>query len=275
VPRDSTITDPGQLSGQKIAATQGTDPYFFLLQTLAQAGLSASDVEIVNLQHSDGKLALERGDVAAWAGLDPFMAQTELEAGSRLIYRNLDFNSYGLLNATEDFLAQKPDVAQKVVNAYERARAWIQENPDAAVQTLAASRRSARTDPDRCARTVPFRACAPSIGRPNARTLGRSRTGRPASPRSGRAEATSPAGRRAAIPRVPRAAGRSPRARHHGVAPEGRGKIDRRYRTPATSRTACSRCGCPDLIAGWGVRSGRAAESSPIVSTGGLVAVIP
>ncbi|GAA0899406.1 aliphatic sulfonate ABC transporter substrate-binding protein [Pseudonocardia zijingensis] len=137
VPRDSTITDPSGLRGQKIAATQGTDPYFFLMQTLAQAGLSASDVEIVNLQHSDGKLALERGDVAAWAGLDPFMAQTELEAGSRLIYRNLDFNSYGLLNANEDFLEEKPEVAQAVVNAYERARAWIQENPDAAVQTLA------------------------------------------------------------------------------------------------------------------------------------------
>jgi sulfonate transport system substrate-binding protein len=93
------------------------------MQTLAAAGLSASDVEIVNLQHSDGKFALERGDVAAWAGLDPFMAQTELEAGSRLIYRNLDFNSYGLLNANEKFLQEKPHVAQAVVTAYERARA--------------------------------------------------------------------------------------------------------------------------------------------------------
>ncbi len=137
VAKDSPISDPAQLRGQKIAATQGTDPYFFLLQTLSAAGLSASDVEIVNLQHSDGKIALERGDVAAWAGLDPFMAQTELEAGSRLIYRNLDFNSYGLLNANEEFLEQKPQVAQTVVTAYERARAWITENPDAAVQTLA------------------------------------------------------------------------------------------------------------------------------------------
>ncbi|GAA1265443.1 aliphatic sulfonate ABC transporter substrate-binding protein [Pseudonocardia aurantiaca] len=137
VPADSAITNPAQLRGQKIAATQGTDPYFFLLQTLASVGLSASDVEIVNLQHSDGKLALERGDVAAWAGLDPFMAQTELEAGSKLIYRNLDFNSYGLLDANEKFLQEHPDVAQVVVTAYERARAWIIENPEAAVQTLA------------------------------------------------------------------------------------------------------------------------------------------
>src|SRR5690606_18928558 len=144
-PGDSAITEPAQLRGQKIAATQGTDPYFFLLQTLAAAGLSASDVEIVNLQHSDGKTALERGDVAAWAGLDPFMAQTELEAGSRLIYRNLDFNSYGLLNAREEFIDQHPDLVQTVVNAYERARAWILENPDAAVQTLATA---ASIDPE-------------------------------------------------------------------------------------------------------------------------------
>lgn len=145
VAKNSPVTGVAQLRGQKIAATLGTDPYFFLLQALAAAGLSKADVEIVNLQHADGKTALERGDVAAWAGLDPFMAQTELEAGSRLVYRNLDFNSYGFLNANEDFLAAKPRVAQTVVRAYERARAWIAQNPDGAVQTLAAA---AKLSPD-------------------------------------------------------------------------------------------------------------------------------
>lgn len=145
VRKDSPVTSVAQLRGQKVAATLGTDPYFFLIQALAAAGLSASDVQIVNLQHSDGKLALERGDVVAWAGLDPFMAQTELEAGSRLLYRNLDFNSFGLLNANEDFLTAKPDVAQAVVTAYERARAWLVENPEAAVQTLS---RAAKISPE-------------------------------------------------------------------------------------------------------------------------------
>ncbi|ALE78278.1 ABC transporter substrate-binding protein [Pseudonocardia sp. AL041005-10] len=144
VPAGSAITDPAQLRGRKVAVTQGTDPYFFLVQTLARAGLDRDDVEIVNLQHSDGRTALERGDVDAWAGLDPFMAQSELSAGSRLIYRNLDFNSYGLLNATESFLERDPDTAAVVVRAYERARAWIAENPDEAVATLA---RAASIDP--------------------------------------------------------------------------------------------------------------------------------
>ncbi|CAA9588382.1 MAG: Alkanesulfonates-binding protein, partial [uncultured Thermomicrobiales bacterium] len=88
VRKDSSIADPRQLKGKKVAATKGTDPYFFLLRTLREAGLAATDVEVVNLQHADGKVALERGQVDAWAGLDPHMAQTELEQGSKRIYLN-------------------------------------------------------------------------------------------------------------------------------------------------------------------------------------------
>jgi sulfonate transport system substrate-binding protein len=137
VARDSAITSVADLKGRKIAAQQGTDPYFFLLQTLRASGLNArKDVEIVNLAHADGKAALERGDVAAWAGLDPLMAATTAE-GSRIIYQNRDFLSYGVVNAREDFLASSPDITAVVLRAYERARAWIIANPEAAVELLA------------------------------------------------------------------------------------------------------------------------------------------
>ncbi|HEV2109031.1 MAG TPA: aliphatic sulfonate ABC transporter substrate-binding protein [Thermomicrobiales bacterium] len=134
---DSEITEVSQLEGKKIAATKGTDPYFFLLQTLREAGLSQSDVEIINLQHADGKTALERGQVDAWAGLDPFMAQTELEQGSKLIYRNIDFNTFGFLNARSEFLENYPEETKRVLAAYERARQWILDNPEEAAQILA------------------------------------------------------------------------------------------------------------------------------------------
>ncbi len=41
VPAGSPITTVADLKGKKIAATKGTDPYFFLLQSLEEAGLSA------------------------------------------------------------------------------------------------------------------------------------------------------------------------------------------------------------------------------------------
>ena len=137
VGKDSAIQSVADLKGKKIAATKGTDPYFFLLRSLHENGLAAADVEIVNLQHADGRTALERGDVDAWAGLDPFMAQTELEQGSRLLYRNIDFNSYGFLNVCTEFITAYPQYTELVLQQYERARQWILDNPDDAAQILA------------------------------------------------------------------------------------------------------------------------------------------
>lgn len=136
VPADSGITSVADLKGTSIAATKGTDPYFFLLQALEEAGLQPGDVTVQNLQHADGRAALENGSVQAWSGLDPIMAGAE-QAGAKLLYRNVDFNSYGFLNATESFLAEKPDLAQAVVNAYEKAREWAAVNPDETAQILA------------------------------------------------------------------------------------------------------------------------------------------
>jgi sulfonate transport system substrate-binding protein len=125
-----------QLKGKQIAATKGTDPYFFLIQALAANGLKPTDVTIQNLQHADGWTALQNGSVDAWAGLDPIMANAQ-QSGAKLIYRNVGFNTYGFLNATESFIKTKPDVAQTVVNTYEYARAWALKNPAQTEQILA------------------------------------------------------------------------------------------------------------------------------------------
>lgn len=134
---DSDITSVADLKGKKVAATSGTDPYFFLLQALETAGLGVSDVEVQNLQHADGRSALDGGSVDAWAGLDPIMAAAEVESDDKLIYRNVDFNSYGFLNATEEFLTDHADVAQVVVDAYEEARQWALANLDETAALLA------------------------------------------------------------------------------------------------------------------------------------------
>jgi sulfonate transport system substrate-binding protein len=137
VPKDSPIKSVAELKGKKIAATRGTDPFFFLLRSLKENGLSQNDVEIVNLQHADGRLALERGQVDAWSGLDPHMAASELKNGSTLLFRNIDFNTFGVLNVREEFLKQYPQYVARVLAQYERARLWILANPDEAAQILA------------------------------------------------------------------------------------------------------------------------------------------
>lgn len=136
VPGDSRLKDVGDLEGSTVAATLGTDPYFFLLQALDEAGVDPDTVTVENLQHADGAAALAAGRVDAWAGLDPMMAAAEQD-GARLLYRNVDFNSYGFLDATESFLEEDPETAQVVVDVYDRARAWVADHQDEAVAILA------------------------------------------------------------------------------------------------------------------------------------------
>jgi sulfonate transport system substrate-binding protein len=137
VPKASKIVTLADLRGKKIAATKGTDPYLFLLRALNTAGLKRSDIEHVGLQHADGRAALEQGKVDAWAGLDPHMAASELEGGTRLLYRNVAFNTYGFLNVREPFLAAHPVEVGRVIAAYERARKWVIANPGEAARILA------------------------------------------------------------------------------------------------------------------------------------------
>nr|WP_231992343.1 aliphatic sulfonate ABC transporter substrate-binding protein [Pseudomonas furukawaii] len=137
VPKDSSIKTLADLKGKKIAATKGTDPYLFLLRSLQTAGLDKGDVEIVHLQHPDGRVALERGDVDAWSGLDPHLAASQLQASSRLLYRNVAFNSYGVLNVSETFLKEQPQLIGKVIAAYEEARQWAVAHPQQAAELLA------------------------------------------------------------------------------------------------------------------------------------------
>ena len=126
---ETGITKVADLKGKRIAATRGTDPHIFLVRALQAAGLSEKDVTVVVLQHGDGKAALLRGDVDAWAGLDPLMASAEIENGAKLFHRDRGANSWGVLNVREAFATEHPDAVKRVLAAYERAREWSLAHP--------------------------------------------------------------------------------------------------------------------------------------------------
>jgi sulfonate transport system substrate-binding protein len=128
--KDSKIASVADLRGKRVAVTRGTDPHIFLVRALLDAGLSEKDITPVLLQHADGKTALIRGDVDAWAGLDPMMAQAEIEDGARLFFRKADANTWGILNVREAFLKDHPDIVRRVLAVYEEARKYSLANYD-------------------------------------------------------------------------------------------------------------------------------------------------
>lgn len=136
--KDSNIRKIEDLKGQRVAVTRGTDPHIFLVRALQSVGLSEKDIKPVLLQHADGATALKRGDVQAWAGLDPMMAAAEIGDGARLFYRNKDANTWGILNVREQFLKDHPDLAKRVLKVYEEARKFSLANYDELKKTFIA-----------------------------------------------------------------------------------------------------------------------------------------
>jgi len=120
--KDSKIAAVADLKGKRVAVTRGTDPHIFLVRALQSAGLTEKDIVPVLLQHPDGKTALIRGDVDAWAGLDPMMAQAEILDGAKLFYRKPEANTWGILNVREEFAKEHPDAVRRVLATYEEAR---------------------------------------------------------------------------------------------------------------------------------------------------------
>jgi sulfonate transport system substrate-binding protein len=151
----STLKAVSDLKGKKIAVTKGTDPHIFLMRALDGAGLGEKDVTIVPMPHADGRVALEKGEVDAWSGLDPMMAQSELVAKSRLLFRDPYLNTYGVLNVREDYMAANADTIRRVLKVYEAARNTALRSPDvlraalvkaASIDDAVAARQLERTD---------------------------------------------------------------------------------------------------------------------------------
>lgn len=127
--KDSKITKLEDLRGKKIAMVRGTDPHIFTVRALLSVGITDKDyTPVLVQQHADGGTALLRGDVDAWAGLDPMMAQHEVQDGARLFFRKPEANTWGILNSREEFLKDHPDIVKRVIAVYEEARKYSLAN---------------------------------------------------------------------------------------------------------------------------------------------------
>ena len=137
VRNDSPYKNFIDLKGKKIAATPGTGPYISLIAALKANGLTQKDVQIVALQHPQGRQALATGAVDGWAGLDPDWAIAELQNNAHVLWADPKLAGGGGIDVRDDFLAAHRDVVLVVLNAFDRARQFAKDHPEDAIQLFA------------------------------------------------------------------------------------------------------------------------------------------
>lgn len=131
--KDTGITSVEGFKGKKIAVKFSSNEHEMLLTLLANAGLSDTDVEIVNMSAADSLNSLIAGDVDG-AILKGDQLDAANESGSTIVADNSQSGIIeNLLIGRPDFVAEHPEVVHGVLRVLERAKVWIDENPEETV----------------------------------------------------------------------------------------------------------------------------------------------
>ncbi len=142
VARNGTgIESVADLKGKRVATPFASTAHYSLLAALDQAGLSASDVQLIDLQPQAILAAWERGDIAAAYTWLPTLAQLS-ETGKTLITsRELADRGKPTLDlaaVSNKFAADNPKVVDIWRQQQARALNLITNDPDAAAKAVAA-----------------------------------------------------------------------------------------------------------------------------------------
>lgn len=139
VPKDSPIRSVADLKGKRVAVQKGAGAHYLLVANLAKVGLGFSDIQASYLQPQDARPAFDRGVIDAWAVWDPFLAQTEVDTGARVIADGTNgtstYNRYYLVDSR--FAEAHPEIVKLVYDALAETGRWMKANPAESAALLA------------------------------------------------------------------------------------------------------------------------------------------
>jgi NitT/TauT family transport system substrate-binding protein len=126
------------LKGKRIGVEVGVVDHYLLVLGLAKAGLSASDVQLVNLETGAAAAAFAAGQVDAVAVFAPFTTQALSRPGSKVLFSSADFPGAisDHLVVSRKLLKERPEAVQGLVDAWFLTLDWMARNPEEALKIL-------------------------------------------------------------------------------------------------------------------------------------------
>lgn len=135
---DSQIQETPDLRGGRLTVPAGTSSHYNVLAILGEAGVSDADLEIIDMNPPDARVAFETGAVDAWAIWPPWVEQ-QIVAGTGRVLSNATAQIHSLMSLRGPFEDANPEIAEAALDVLERAKEWIRANPEEAQQIVADS----------------------------------------------------------------------------------------------------------------------------------------
>lgn len=134
---EATITSVEELSGLKIGVPFGTAEHQITLQLLEKHGLTADQVELVNLQQADALTALLGKEIDAALFNSGTLSAAE-NAGAKTIATNKEVGL--IVNPVigkKEFVEANPEITSRFLKVLDKTAKWIDENEDETVKIAA------------------------------------------------------------------------------------------------------------------------------------------
>jgi sulfonate transport system substrate-binding protein len=137
----SSIHKISDLKGKRVGFARGSSSHNVTVAALEQAGLSISDIEVVNLSAQDAFTAFAKGALDAWTVWDPFFTLAQDRIKTRILAYTGDVLKHdaGFLLANKPFAQQNPALVQALVEGAEETGSWATAHPDQTTAELAAA----------------------------------------------------------------------------------------------------------------------------------------
>lgn len=136
------IASVEDLRGKKVATPLASTSHYSLLAALDRAGLSESDVEVIDAEPDDIFAAWSRGDIDGAYVWNPNLARIVADGGRVLVtseeLARAGKTTYDLAVVTNAFASEHPDAVTTWVEAQDRAVRLIQSDPATAARAIAA-----------------------------------------------------------------------------------------------------------------------------------------
>jgi NitT/TauT family transport system substrate-binding protein len=131
-----TIAD---LKGKKIGFTAGTGSEVYTMSLLEQAGLSANDVELINLRPQEMIPAMSSNSIDAYNSWEPHISNGKKSMGTKVVQIDTSgiYSETFNIVTTSDYLKQNLEVAENFLRALIDAEQWMKENPTDAIAVIA------------------------------------------------------------------------------------------------------------------------------------------
>jgi aliphatic sulfonates family ABC transporter substrate-binding protein len=134
------IASPADLKGKRIGVAIGSTSHYHLLRALAQAGLKAEDVRLVNLTPANMPPAYAAGQIDAAFVWEPNVGAMERQGAKAIATtKSLGMITGGVWVARKPFVTGSPETVQRFLKAWDAAQAAYAADP-AAVRAAEAKR---------------------------------------------------------------------------------------------------------------------------------------